>query len=426
MSFPTFRAAVYTCFTLLLLPQASLAQGAPGHELPPQKVGVISVKKERVPQTFSLPGRAVAFQQVLVRPRVSGVVTDILYQPGKMVKVGDPLFKLDDASYVATVAADNAAFLSAEANLPVKQAAFDRAKALLGQGSTQVQLEAAQSDLATAQATLDSTKAALDYSEKQLAWTTITSPIEGFPEVATVSVGDLVSAAQTNAMTTITRLDPIYVDMLETSARLLQIRNEIDNGTLAPNQSVNAQLELEDGQVYKGQGKLVAPSAIVSSSTGTFSVRFQFDNPKRMILPGMFVQGTADLGTTDAVLVPQRAATRSSAGDLTAFIVKDGKADLVTLSAVSSYNNNWVVTAGLNEGDQLIVDGLKMLSAGQAVAPEPATVDADGLVALTQNANGAAPAPASTPAPAPTSGTAPAAGASSGSSAPAAKPAAAE
>lgn len=374
------RIGNYVAAAVLLGGLPALAQmGEPG-AMPPQQVGVIAMERGPVAQDFSLPGRAVAFEQVQIRPRVGGVVTEILYTPGSPVQAGDPLFRLDDASYVATAANDRATLAKAEADLPVKQAALDRATRLVNQGTTQAALEAAQSEFAAAQANVDSARAALDYSQTQLGWTTIASPIIGYTEVAAVSVGDLVSAGQADAMTTVTRTDPIYVDMLETSARLLQLRNNIDSGVLTPNQTIQATLTLEDGTVYQGQGKLVAPSALVSTSTGTLAVRFEFENKDRRILPGMFVRGTVSMGTVQAWLVPQRAAQRASNGDLTAFVARDGKAAQVTLQSTGISDNAWVVVDGLTDGDQLIVDGLNTLRNGQDVAPVPVELDAAGLV----------------------------------------------
>lgn len=362
---------------------AQHAGSGKGRDSGPVQVGVMTLKRQDVPQVFDLPGRAVAFAQVSIRPRVSGVVTAIDYTPGKQVATGDPLFQLDDAAYAATVASDDAAVAQAEADLPVKQAAYDRTSKLVGKGFSQADLESAEADLASAKATLASAKAALDYAKTQLSWTTIRSPISGIPEVQAVSVGDLVSAAQTDAMTTVTQLDPIYVDMLEPSSRLLAIRQRIDDGSLTPTSDVDATLLLEDGQTYKGKGRLVTPSAIVSTSTGTVSVRFEFDNPDRKILPGMFLRGTVVIGTEKAFLVPQRATTLSATGGLTAFVVLDGKAKSVDLTYTGTYQNNWIVTGGINDGDQLIVDGLKSVSNGREVKTVPVTIDADGL---TQNA----------------------------------------
>lgn len=353
----------------------------------PAEVGVLTMARQAVPQGFDLPGRAVAFEQVAVRPRVGGIVTRILYTPGKEVKAGDPLFQLDDAAYQAAVENDRAALITAEANLPVKQAAYDRAKRLVNQGSTRVDVETSQYELQAAKATLTAARAALDYAQTQLSWTTITSPIEGIPEVQAVSVGDLVTAGQSTAMTTVTRLDPIYVDMLEPSTRLLEIRRRIEDGTMTPNQTVDATLILEDGEIYKGTGALITPSAVVSATTGTVSIRFRFENPDHKILPGMFVRGFVTQGTTQAYLVPQRAASRSATGALTAFVVRDGKSARVTLTTSGSWQNNWVVTGGITDGDQLILDGLKSMVPGKAVKPVPATVDEAGLVQDAPKAN---------------------------------------
>ncbi len=347
----------------------------------PATVGVLEMTRQDVPQGFDLPGRAVAYEQVAVRPRVGGIVTKILYTPGTPVLPGTPLFQQDDATYAATVASDQAALATAEASVPVKQAAFDRATRLVNQGATRVDVETTEYELAAARAELAAAQAALDFAQTQLSWTTITSPIQGIPEVESVSVGDLVTGGQADAMTTVTRLDPIYVDMLEPSTRLLDIRRRIDEGLLTPTQRADATLILENGQVYKSTGRLVAPSAVVSTSTGTVSVRFSFENPDQRILPGMFLRGFVTLGTMHGYLVPQRATARSAAGDLTAFIVDpDSKAQRVTLTSAGTYQNNWIVTEGLKDGDRLILDGLKSVTPGKAVAPVAARLDDKGLV----------------------------------------------
>ncbi len=367
--------AMAATMTIFASAQAQQAKGMAG----PVSVGVVSMSRQAVPQGVDLPGRAVAYEQVSIRPRVGGVVTAIGYTPGKPVAAGDPLFQLDDASYVATVAADRAALSQAEADLPIKQAAYDRTAKLVGKGYTTADLESAEADLASAKATLQSARAALDFAQTQLSWTTIRSPIAGIPEVQAVSVGDLVSAAQSDAMTTVTRLDPIYVDMLEPSARMLTIRQRIDDGALTPTKEIDARLVLEDGQTYTGKGHMVTPSSIVSTSTGTLSLRFEFENPDGKILPGMFLRGTVTLGTTQAFLVPQRATTLSATGGLTAFVVEDGKAKAVDLTYSGTQGSYWIVTGGLNEGDKLIVDGLKSLTAGREVKSVPVSIDADGL-----------------------------------------------
>ncbi|WP_108260133.1 efflux RND transporter periplasmic adaptor subunit [Mangrovicoccus ximenensis] len=359
---------------------ASAASAQQQDGAPPMEVGTIELHRQQVPRVVTLPGRAVAYQSVDVRPRVDGVVEEILYKPGQPLSVGDPLFRIDDASYRAQVASDAAALATAEANLPVAQSDYSRAQQLAGRGYTEAEVESARAALAEAEATLDAANAALDYSRTQLGWTTISSPIEGRPDVAAVSVGDLVTAGQADALTTIVQSDPIYVDMLEASARMISVRQQIEAGELTMSSDLAATLTLENGSIYRGTGTLVSPGTTVSTTTGTFTLRFSFDNPHNVILPGMFLRGDITIGTTDAFLVPQRAATRNSSGQLTAYLAGgDGQSHQVTLEDEGSYGNAWIVSEGLGEGDLLIVDGLRAMADGQAVRPVPVEIDGDGV-----------------------------------------------
>jgi membrane fusion protein (multidrug efflux system) len=371
------RAAI----VLSVFASMASAQGAPTGPSGPMEVGVIEAKLQDVPRSVTLPGRAVAFQEVEVRPRVGGVIEEILYTPGQQLAVGDPLFRIDDSSYLAAEASARADLAKAQANLPVAQSAYDRAKQLSGRGYTEAEVEEASATLAEAKATLDSAQAALDYAKTELSWTTVTSPIAGRADVSTVSVGDLVTAGQSDELTTIVRSNPIYVDMVETSARILSFRKGIDEGSMTRNDNLQATLKLENGDVYRGTGTLVTPGNSVSTTTGTVTVRFQFDNPHHIVIPGMFLRGEIEIGTMQAYLVPQRAATRANSGKLTVYIVgDDGKAKQLTLSDEGSYQNSWIVREGLSEGDKVIVDGLSSLKAGQSVTPVAATIDDDGNV----------------------------------------------
>ena len=371
---------------LSVLASMACAQGAPsgpmqGGPSDPLKVGVIEVKLQDVPHIVTLPGRAVAFQEVEVRPRVGGVIEDILYTPGQPLKVGDPLFRIDDSAYFAAEASARADLATAQANLPVAQSAYDRAEGLSGRGYTEAEVEEARASLAEAKATLDAAQAALDYARTELSWTTVTSPIAGRADVSTVSVGDLVTAGQSDELTTIVRSDPIYVDMMEASTRILSLRKSIHEGSVTRSDTLQATLLLENGDVYRGTGILVTPGNSVSTTTGTVTVRFQFDNPHHIVIPGMFLRGEIVMGTMQAFLVPQRAASRTISGKLTVYIVgEDGTAQQLTLSDEGSYQNAWIVREGLSEGDKLIVDGLSSLREGQAVTPVAATIDADGNV----------------------------------------------
>ncbi|MFT3973577.1 MAG: efflux RND transporter periplasmic adaptor subunit [Amaricoccus sp.] len=379
----------------LLTPAAALPQAGPGtHASGPKSVGVIEITKEPVPYTVVLPGRAVAFEQADIRPRVEGVVVDIPYSPGRQVAVGDVLFRLERDSYAAEETAAEAAVSQAESALEAAQVTLQRYQRLEGAGVTQETVDAARVAELQAEATLKSAQAAQQTAQLNLDRTEIRSPIAGVADVPAVSIGALVTAAQTDALTTVTRLDPIYVDVAESSARMLRVRERIKEGSLTPGERVQMTLTLENGKVYDATGEVVTPGVLVSQTTGTLNIRVKFPNPNRDIMPGQFLRMEATLGTTDGILVPQRATSRSSTGVLTAFVVRDGTAVQVTLTDAGSHGDAWIVTDGLDPGDRLIVDGLKNLRNGDAVTPVPVTIGDDGLTHPVDAASAPAPAPA--------------------------------
>ncbi|WP_409419212.1 efflux RND transporter periplasmic adaptor subunit [Marinomonas sp. RS-M-Aa-14] len=364
-------------FLFAALPLSALAQQPPS--LPPQQVGVITVKQQEVPIIVELPGRAVAYEKADIRPRVTGIVIDKLYKAGAEVKKGDPLFRLDDSSYQATVAADEATVAEAQANLPVKQSAYNRAKKLEGSGYTAADVDTAESELASAKATLLSAEAALKYSRIQLGWTTIVSPIDGIVDVSNVSLGDLVSSGQTDSLTTVTTLNPIFIDMVAPVEDMLSFRRQIEQGAVQTGEKLSAQLQVGDNDILEGSGALVTYSPTVSTSTGSVTVRFQFDNPDHIILPGMFVRGILQLGSQKAFLIPQRAGSHGADGLFSAFVVdSDGKSKKVSLKTYGSYQNNWIVRSGISANEQVIVDGQKNLSEGVAVTPVEVSINSDG------------------------------------------------
>ncbi|WP_299818432.1 efflux RND transporter periplasmic adaptor subunit [uncultured Roseibium sp.] len=350
-------------------------------DAPPMDVGTVTLTKQEVPRILSLPGRAIAYRQVSIRPRVSGVVEKILYDPTKEIAVGDPLFKLDDDSYAASVAEAEAQVATAQANATASKASYERSKSLEGTATSKAQVEKAQATMATDAATLKSAKASLDFARTQLSWTTVKSPIKGRADVASVSVGDLVVGSQSDAMTIVTTLDPIEVVMQESSTVMLKLRAEVEAGTLKITERLKAKLTLENGEAFASEGSFVAAGTTVTTTTGTSSLRFRFENPGNKILPGMFLRGDIQIGTVDAFLVPQRAAKRSNTGLLTAFIVdKDGTSKQVQFTEKGVYENNWVVETEFEPGDKVIVDGLVTMRPGVKVNPVPVTINADGLV----------------------------------------------
>ncbi|OCX62332.1 efflux transporter periplasmic adaptor subunit [Thioclava sp. SK-1] len=346
----------------------------------PSKVGVITMTPEDVPYSITLPGRAIAYEQADIRPRVEGMVTAIPYAYGQPAKKGDVLFKIEPDTYEAELAAAEADVSSAQASVQTAQSAYDRYSQIEGIGVTKSDLETAAATLASSKATLKSAEAALQTAQLNLDRTSIVSPIDGVVEVPEVSVGTLVTANQTDILTTVTRLDPIYVDVSESSAQMQRHRNWVASGELTLADQVGVSLTLETGEQYSGSGRMISPSAVVSDTTGTVDFRIEFDNPDGKILPGQFLRASLTLGTKTAVLVPQNATQRSADGTLSAFIAKDGTAQKTPITTSGSYDNAWVVTSGIEQGDLLIVDGLKTLQDGAAITTVAVTIDADGVV----------------------------------------------
>ncbi len=365
---------------MLLAPGLVLAQGGPpGGARGPAKVGIVALKVEDVPYVRTLPGRAVAFERTDIRPRVSGAIVEILYQPGAALKPGDPMFRIEDVTYRAALASARAAVSGAEAELATARATAARYRALQGSAATAANLQTAEAAVAKAESGLAAAQANLESAQIDLDHTTITSPIAGVAGKAEVSVGALVTANQTTALATVTRLDPIYVDVADSSSGMLRVRDRVESGKVQQGDHVGLRLLLETGVPYDRQGELVVLGTEVSSSTGTVDMRIRFDNPDRLILPGQFLRVEVTLGTMRAILVPQRATTRSSDGTLTAWLARDGKARRVVIEATGSYSNAWVVTAGVEEGDHLIVDGLSNLREGADIQTIPVTIDALGV-----------------------------------------------
>ncbi|MDZ4309066.1 MAG: efflux RND transporter periplasmic adaptor subunit [Cypionkella sp.] len=366
--------------SLIFAAAQATAQTPPRGAAPgPTSVGTVTIQTVEVPYIRTLPGRAVAFETGEIRARVSGVVEEILYAAGDELNPGDPMFKIEDTTYVAAFASAKAALAGALVQRDTAQATVDRYMTLQGSAVSKADLQSAQA-AAAAVASYAAAQAAVDVAQLDLDRTTVRSPIAGVAGISNVSIGALVTANQADALATVTRLDPIYIDVSDSSAGMLRVRAQIDDGCLKLGSKVGVALVLENGETYDGQGTVVVLGNVVSATTGTFDLRVQFDNPKRLILPGQFLRVKLTLGTTSAKLVPQRATGRNSDGTLTVFVAKDGVAKKVALTTSGSQDNAWIVTSGVEDGDLVIVDGLTNLRDGAEVKPVPVTIDADGVV----------------------------------------------
>lgn len=371
---------------LLSLAAASCSSeqtGAP--TMGPVEVGVVTLESQAVPRSVELSGRVVAYATAEVRPQVNGLVRRIAFKEGGDVAEGDVLYELDDAKFKAAYAAAGAALKKTAAATTVAQATFDRTETLAASNSvSQQELDDARATLLQAQADEEGAKADVETARINLDNTVIRAPIGGQAGVSKVSVGALVTENQTDAMVTIRQVDPILVDMVDSSANLLRIRDEVAAGQLGvlgigPS---SISLTLETGKEYETTGTLSLADTVVSQTTGTFTIRATFDNPDRVLIPGMFVRARVHLGSIpDAFLVPQIAVTRDAAGEATLYVVSnDSKAELRKITTAGTEGSNWIVVDGVKNGDRLIVDGFQKISEGSEVTPVDAVINADGVV----------------------------------------------
>ncbi|EGJ19286.1 RND family efflux transporter MFP subunit (plasmid) [Cereibacter sphaeroides WS8N] len=349
-------------------------------QMPPPTVGVIQLEAQAVPRSLVEPGRAMASAEVDIRPRVAGVVTEILYQAGRPVEAGDVLFRIEPSTYEADVRAAEADLAAARAAVKEAEAAVVRSERLLGTGTSQSTLDTARSTLEQARATLQSAEVARDLAQIDLERTSITSPITGIPGFAAVSVGDLVAANQADALATVTQLDPIDVEIWAPSARVLSLIEDISLDRVELAESITATLTLETGRAFEARGSMVATSQSVSETTGSRAARFRFENPRHILLPGMFVRADIVLGTANAILVPQSATEREPDGELTAWVVAEGRAVLRSLQEIGTHAHGWIVTEGVAAGELLAVDGLASLTPGLEVRTVPVELDEYGVV----------------------------------------------
>ena len=398
---PSFRlaSAILVCTAVLAgcADQGTADNGGAagaGGERPPAAVSVVVMKKALQPLTSTLPGRAAAFQTAEIRPRVSGIIKEIAFKEGSEVQPGDLLYKIEDDTYRAAQAQAQASLQKAEAGVPTAQSNLARQERLVGSGATQVELENARVTLLQAEADVAQANAALRSAEIELALTEIRAPFEGVTTASRYSVGNVVTANQTDSLMTLRRLDPIYIDLTESSVNLLRLREAITEGRINRNENGASEirLTLEDGHEYPVVGKLDMSEMAVSQTTGTYSIRAVFDNPDGLILPGMYVRATVTVGTEDGFLIPQRAATRSANGELSAkFVTAENTVETRIFDDAQVSGNNWLVASGINDGDKLIVDGFQWIGDGAPVQPVEAQIDENGIVQETA-APAAAPA----------------------------------
>ena len=373
-------------------------QAAPAQAMPAADVGVVTVKVEQVTLQTELAGRTTAALAADLRPQVSGIVKARTFEEGALVKTGQVLYQIDPSMYRATYDQAAADLASAKASLVASKLKNDRYDALAkvdGVSKQEADDTRAAVDLATA--AVAQKEAALQAARINLGYTSIRAPITGRIGKSTVTPGALVTAGQPQALATIRSLDPMFVDLTESSDVRMKLRAALGAGTLKAG-STKVKLKLGDGSIYAHDGTLEFAEVAVDEATGMVTLRAQFPNPDDTLLPGMYVRAVLDQAVDQAaMLVPQQGITHDAKGNATAMVVgKDGKAEMRTLAADRVIGDRWLVTSGLAAGDQVIVEGLNKIGPGMPVKPTEVAPPAApaGTATPAPAAEGATPAPA--------------------------------
>jgi len=361
-------------------PQAA-GEGAPAD---PPEVGVVEVQPQKVALTTELAGRTSAYMVSEVRPQVGGIIQKRLFTEGGDVAAGQPLYQIDPATYQAAFESAKASVAKAEANLASTRSKASRYEELVAiKAVSQQDNDDAQAALKQGLADVAATKAAVETARINVAYTKVAAPIAGRIGRSTVTPGALVTASQQSALATVQQLDPIYVDVTQSSAELLRLKRDLTSGKLKKAGAAQAavKLVLEDGSAYPLTGKLQFSDVTVDQGTGTIMLRAVFPNPKGDLLPGMYVRTVLEEGVDEqAILAPQQGVSRDTKGNPTAMVVgADSKVEQRTLKTSRVMGDKWLISEGLKAGDKLIIDGLQKIRPGMPVKPVPATV-ADAAV----------------------------------------------
>ncbi|RYC47601.1 efflux RND transporter periplasmic adaptor subunit [Pectobacterium zantedeschiae] len=352
-------------------------QGGAQQQMP--EVGIVTLKTEALNVMTELPGRTSAYRIAEVRPQVGGIILKRNFVEGSDIKAGASLYQIDPATYQANYNSAKGSLAQAQAQAEIARLTVNRYKPLLGTNYVSKQdYDQAVATSRQADAAVQAAKAAVDTAQINLAYTKVNSPIEGRVGKSTVTEGALVSTGQTTALTTVQQLDPIYVDVTQSSNDFLQLKRELENGTLKQNQGkANIRLLLENGTEYAEAGTLEFSDVTVDETTGSITLRAIFPNPQHNLLPGMFVRARLDSGVNPtALLVPQQGITRDPRGQATAMVVGEGdKVEPRALKTSKAIGDKWLVTEGLKAGDRVILTGLQKIRPGaqvkvKEVAPE--------------------------------------------------------
>jgi len=344
------------------------------------EVGVVTLKSEPLVITTELPGRTNAFRVAEVRPQVSGIILKRNFTEGGDITAGESLYQIDPATYQAAYESAKGDLAKAQAAANIAKLTVNRYSKLLGtQYISRQDYDTAVADAQQANAAVIAAKAAVETARINLAYTKVTSPISGRIGKSNVTEGALVQNGQATALATVQQLDPIYVDVTQSSNDFLRLKQELMDGKLKQeNGKAKVDLVTNDGIKYPQSGTLEFSDVTVDQTTGSITLRAVFPNPDHSLLPGMFVRARLEEGTNpNALLVPQQGVTRTPRGDATALVVGEGdKVETRQIVATQAIGDKWLVTDGLKDGDRVIITGLQKVKPGAQVKAQEVTSDA--------------------------------------------------
>lgn len=372
------RLSVFAVLIAFVVPVGGCGKkqdAAPPKSGPPE-VGVITIKPGPVTIATELPGRTSAFLVAEVRPQVSGIVQKRVFIEGSEVKAGQLLYQIDPAAYQAALASAKAAEAKAEANLIPARLKEERYRDLVKiKAVSQQDYDSAYASFRQAEAEVAAAKAAVETARINLAYSKVTAPISGRIGKSSITDGALVTANQAAALATIQQLGSMYVDIIQSNADLLRLRQSISSGLLKKGGTAAAKVKLlfENGAPYPVEGTLKFSDVTVDPSTGSVTLRALFPNPKQLLLPGMFVRAIVQEGVNEqAILVPQRGVTRNQAGNAMVMVVgAEEKVEPRVVKVERTVGDSWLVSEGLKAGDRVILEGLQKGRPGTQVKAVP-------------------------------------------------------
>jgi len=353
------------------------------------EVGVVTLKAAPVNMTTELPGRTSAYRVAEVRPQVSGIILKRNFVEGTDIKAGESLYQIDPAPYQATYNSAIGDLAKAQANARIAQVTLNRYKPLLGtKYISQQDYDTAAATLAQNNAAVRSAQAAVENARINLAYTKVSSPISGRIGKTAVTEGALVQNGQTTALATVQQLDPLYVDLTQSSDDFMRLRNQLSSGELTQGKGkAPVTIVLNDGTTLKQKGTLEFSDVTVDQTTGSITLRAIVPNPDHSLLPGMFVRARVEEGVNqNALLVPQQAIARTPTGQATAMVVNaEDKVDVREVTTQEAIGDKWLVTSGLKAGDRVISVGVQRAAQGAKVSPKEVSADQKDDAASTQS-----------------------------------------